>query len=286
MTTGGVTRYVRFTQGGRTSYGIREGATIRELEGDLFANPRPTGRTASVSAVKLEVPVDPLRVKKVIGVAGNWNMPDRPPRVPGAHPRVFAKFATGLVPHEAEVEQPPECKQLHHQAELVVVIGRQGRYISREEANDYIFGVTVGNDVSDETYYGEPDGVKNPGRIISKACDTWAPLGTDIVAGLDYHDLGIEARLDGEVVSKGRTSEMLYGVEKVVSAMSHYLTLMPGDLFYMGSPPWYPGKRDMFAGQTIECEIEGIGVLRNKIVAMQNVIPDPWWKKEEAKVTA
>jgi len=270
----GTTRYVRYLHDGVTSYGIREGDTIRRLDGDLFANPRPTGETAPVAAVRLDVPIDPKRVQKVIGVASNFNMADRPPRKV-VHTRLFAKLPCNLVAHEADVELPPDCQHLHHEGELVVVIGKKGRFIPMEDVRSHVFGVTVGNDVSDETWYGERNGVEEPSRLISKACDTWSPLGPEIVAGLDYGDLNIQVRLDGEVVSEGRTSEMIDSVEKVVSYLSAYVTLVPGDLIYMGCPPWAPGKREMQVGQTIEVEIESIGTLRNHIVAMKGGLPLP-----------
>src|SRR3989304_1869535 len=120
----GTTRYVRYVHRGATSYGIREGDTIRRLDGDLFANP-----------------------------------------------------PCNLVAHEADVELPPDCQHLHHEGELVVVIGKKGRFIPPDDVRSYVFGVTVGNDVSDETWPGEGTGVEEPSRLISKACATWSPLG-------------------------------------------------------------------------------------------------------------
>jgi 2-keto-4-pentenoate hydratase/2-oxohepta-3-ene-1,7-dioic acid hydratase in catechol pathway len=193
---------------------------------------------------------------------------------------MFAKYAINLCTHDDEVEIPPECSQLHHESELVVVMGKQARFISEAEAPDYIFGVAVGNDVSDETWYGERNGVAEPSRLISKACNTWSPLGLEIVNGLDYNDLNVIARLDGEVVAEGRTRDMTNGVDYVVSYLSQYMTLWPGDLIYMGTPPWVPGKREMYAGQTIECELEQVGTVRNKIVAQKGGIANPWWLEE------
>lgn len=267
LATENTTRYVRYSRAGQTSYGILEGQTVRRLDGDLFKE-RLTEETLPLASVKLEVPVDPDRVQKVFGVGGNFPFPGRPPRL-SVHPRLFAKFACNLVPNGADIEMPPECAYLHHQGELVVVIGRQGRYIPRERVGEYVFGVSAGNDVSNESWYGEPKGLEEPSRLISKACDTWAPLGPAIVRGLDYRDLRIQVRLDGEVVADGRTSEMIDSVERIVAYASVYMTLMPGDLIYMGSPPWLPDRREMYVGQTCEVEIEGIGLLRNRVVAMK-----------------
>ena len=91
MTTKSITRYVRYSASGATSYGILEGDTIRQLQGDLFSNPRPTGRTVRLSDARLLVPLDPSSVGKVIGVPGNYNRPDEPPRTV-IHPRWFASL--------------------------------------------------------------------------------------------------------------------------------------------------------------------------------------------------
>jgi len=273
------TRYVRYTAAGETSQGILEGETIRQLSGDLFDNPQPTGKTVALADAKLLVPLDPYKVSKVIGVTTNFQPVDGPPRVV-PHPGLFAKYAIGLCTHDDEVEIPPENKQLHHEGEMVVVIARHARFVTEAEAPDYVFGVAVGNDVSDESLYGERNGVAEPSRLPSKATNTWSPLGQQIVTGLNYNDLNIEVRLDGEKVAEGRTSTMINSVAYIVSYLSQYMTLWPGDLIYMGTPPFVPGKREMHAGQTIEVEIEQIGLLRNKIVAQKGGIANPWWEAE------
>src|SRR3972149_3512505 len=249
MTADGVRRYVRFTADSRTAYGLRDGDSIRELEGDLFESPRPTGRVFKASEVRLGVPVDPNRVSKIIGVTGNFARPGQARRqMP--HPRLFAKFASGLVPDGADVEVMPECHHIHHEGELVAVIGKKGRFVSVADAPGCVFGVAVGN-------------------------DTWAPIGTDIVVGLDYNDLQMEIRQNGQVAARARTSEMLSSVAEVVSYMSAYMTLWPGDLIYMGTLNPNPDLREMKVGDVCEVEIEGIGVLRNRVVAMKGGLPLP-----------
>ncbi len=274
MTTDAVRRYVRFTHGSRTAYGLRESDSVRELEGDLFEDPRPTDRLYPLSQVQLGVPIDPRRVSKVIGVTGNFPRPGQPPRKVH-HPRLFAKFASGLVPHEADVEVMPECHHIHHEGELVVVIGKQGRFVSIADASGHVFGVAVGNDVADGTWYSETDGLEAPSRLLAKGNDTWGPIGTDIVTGLDYNDLALEIRQNGQVASRVRTSEMLSSVAEVVSYLSTYMMLMPGDLIYMGTPNPNPDLREMKVGDVVEVEIEGIGVLRNRVVAMRGGLPLP-----------
>jgi len=281
MTTSGpITRYVRYTDASGTFYGTVDGDTIRQLDGDLFANPRPTGKTVRVADVKLEVPVDPMKVQKVIGLTSQFSRDGTPHS--NKHLRLFAKLPTSLIAHGEDIEVPPECHHIHHEDELVVVIGKSGRYISEEDAPGHVFGVTVGNEVADGTWYSETDGANAPARLLAKSPDTWGPVYHTIVQGIDYNDLAIEARLDGHVAVQARTSQFNNTVAQTIAYLSHYMTLEPGDLIFMGNPNQVPEYREMEVGQTIEVEIEGIGVLRNRVVAMKGGIAGPWWLKEVA----
>ncbi|MGH7569102.1 MAG: fumarylacetoacetate hydrolase family protein, partial [Gemmatimonadales bacterium] len=268
------TRYVRYEQGGRAAYGILEGETIREVTGDPFQSPRPTGRTARAAQVRLLAPLDPLRVGKVLGIAINTRRPGREQPVP--HPRYFAKMPTSLVGPEAEVEHPPEATNLDWEGELVLVIGKRARHVSVEDAPRYIFGVAVGNDFSENTWYGERQGVNEPTRLISKAMDTWAALGPAIVTGVDYSDLRVDIRVNGETVASGRTSQLLNNPAQLVSYISRYLTLLPGDLIYTGTYPTIQGKDNTVKpGDVVDVEIEQLGTLRSRIVAMKSPLPPP-----------
>ena len=272
MTTEAITRYVRYALGDETSWGILEGDTIRQLDGYLFDNPTPTGRSVSLADVKLLLPLDASRVSKVIGVAAAYDLPGHKRVVP--HPHWFSKLPTALNAHDADVELPEEATNFNFEGELVLIIGRQGRHIPVEAAADYVFGVTVGNDWSENTWFWEQQGIQEPSRFIAKSCDTWACLGTTIVRGLDYYDLGIEIRLNGELVAKGRTTEMTNTPARLVAYVSRFVTLMPGDVIYTGTvaPTSFPGvRREMQPGDVVEVEIEQVGLLRNRVVPMK-----PW----------
>jgi len=260
--------YVRYQHGEQISYGILNGQTIRELSADPFSSPRATGRTARLTDVKLLSPIDPARGGKVLGVAINTRRPGREAPVP--HPRWFAKLATSLVGTEGDVEHPPEASNFDWEGELVLVIGRRARHVSVEEAPRYIFGVTVGNDFSENTWYGERAGVNEPSRLISKATDTWAALGPAIVTGLDYGDLRVVIRVNGDTVATGRTSQLLNNPAQLVSNLSRFVTLLPGDLIYTGTYPTLTGKDNtVHPGDVVEVEIEQLGLLRNRIVPMR-----------------
>jgi 2-keto-4-pentenoate hydratase/2-oxohepta-3-ene-1,7-dioic acid hydratase in catechol pathway len=268
----GVTRYVRYRLGDSVSFGVLDGETIRQLRGDLFANPTPTGRTVRLADVKLLAPVDPERVSKVLGVAVNSRRPGREQALP--HPRWFAKLPTSLNDPEGDIELPPEAANLNYEGELVVVIGKRGRHIPVERALDYVFGYTVGNDVSENTWYGERQGTDEPTRLISKAADTWATLGPVLVRGLEYRGLRVMTRLNGDVVNEGSTSDLVNDVPNLISNISRYVTLLPGDVLYTGTYRYLPdARRAIQPGDVIEVEIERIGRLRNRVVAMR--VPAP-----------
>jgi 2-keto-4-pentenoate hydratase/2-oxohepta-3-ene-1,7-dioic acid hydratase in catechol pathway len=270
----GLTRYVRYQDGSEVSCGILEGDIIRQLDGYLFDNPQPTGASVPTGSVQLLVPLDPRRTTKVLGVAGNY-LPEGQERTT-PHPRWFAKLPSALNAHEGEVGLPPHATNFNFEGELVLIVGKQGRYIPVEEASSYIFGVTVGNDWSENTWYFERHGVDEPARLLAKSMDGWACLYTTIVTRLDLSDLEIEIRVNGDIVSRGRTSRLLSSPAGLIAYASQYVTLMPGDVIYTGTPTLLPEKtRIVKDGDVVEVEIPPIGVLRNRVVALPHGVFPP-----------
>jgi len=204
----GVTRYVRFTDNMGTHSGILEGDSIRVLDGDpVFEDGvSPTGRTVELSDVVLEIPMNPERVPNVMGVAGNSNNPNGSP-VAVNHPRWFGKANTSLAKNGAPVEVPFGATNFNFEGELGLIIGREGRHIPESEAMDYLFGVTVGNDWSENDWCGERRGIEEPTHVFCKAGDTFATLGDAVVTGLDLGDLQITVRLDGVVAAQGTSAD-------------------------------------------------------------------------------
>ena len=142
MTQDGITKYVRYAHDGGASYGILDGDTIHELDGNLFESPSRTGNTTSLSDVELLAPVEP---SNVIAVGLNYasHIGNRPaPEYPG----LFAKFPTSIVGPGADIVIPADAENVHYEGELVIVIGKQAKNVSIEDAPGYIFGVTAGND--------------------------------------------------------------------------------------------------------------------------------------------
>ena len=250
-----VTKYVRYSAGGKTANGILDGDVVRELSGSLFESPRPTGKTVRLSEVTLLAPVVP---SKVIAVGLNYK--SHIGESPAAkYPGLFAKMPTSIVGPEASIVIPSGAANVHFEGELVVIIGRRAKGVSVADAPRYIFGVTAGNDVSERDWQRA-----DLQWFRAKAADTFGPLGPVIVTGINFGDLLLQTRLNGEIVQSQRTKDLIFDVPTIVSYISQFMTLEPGDVIYTGTPG---STKAMKAGDVVEIEIEGIGVLRNRVVA-------------------
>ncbi len=251
-----MTHFIRYRSGASACYGILEGDTVREIRGDLFGGYTETVAALNLSDVALLHPCQP---GKIICVGLNYrsHVGSRP--VP-EHPEIFFKPVSSLQDPEGPIVTPRDSTDMHYEGELVVVIGRQVKNASVEQARDAIFGVTCGNDVSERNWQHGP--AKDMQWWRAKGCDTFAPLGPAIVTGLDYDTLLLRTRLNGEVVQKQYTSDLIFDCPTIVSYITRWITLMPGDIIYTGTPG---ATRKMSPGDVVEVEIEGIGVLRNPV---------------------
>ena len=255
MTQTGVTKYVRYATGAQIHYGILQGDTIAELTGDLFANPKPTGRTVKLADVKLVAPCTP---SKVIAVGLNYQT-HLGQRAAATYPGLFAKLPTTIIGPEEAIVFPPDAKNVHFEGEMVVVIGKRAHDVPEADAKQYVFGVTAGNDVSERDWQKA-----DLQWFRAKGADTFGPLGPVITTGLNYDDLLVQTRLNGEVKQRQRTTDLIFSVAAIVSYVSRYVTLMPGDVIYTGTPGTTSAMKP---GDVVEVEVEGVGVLRNRVTA-------------------
>lgn len=250
-----VTRYLRYAYQGRTAYGMLEGETIRELSGSPLGAARPTGATVRLADVRILAPVEP---SKVIAVGLNYrsHLGERP--VP-AYPGLFAKLPTSIVGPGDGIVMPPDATDLHYEGEMVIVIGKQAHNVPEASALEYVFGVTAGNDVSERGWQ------RNDLQWFrAKASDSFGPIGPVIARGLNYDNLLVQTRVNGEARQSERTSDLIFNVPVIVSYVSRYVTLLPGDLIFTGTPQ---STKPMKPGDVVEVEVEGVGVLRNTVVA-------------------
>lgn len=186
-------------------------------------------------------------------------------------PIVFSKFSTAIVGPEDPVVLPKVAHEVDYEAEMVIVIGKQGKNIPKATAFQHVAGYVVGNDVSARDWQkGRPGGQ----WLLGKTPDTFAPIGPWMVTADevgDPHDLRIQLRLNGQTLQDSRTKELIFGVDHLVSHISQLVTLHPGDLIFTGTPPGVGAARKppvfLKSGDVMEVEIEHLGILRNPVVA-------------------
>ena len=247
-------RYVRYAHPNGISYGVQQDDVIEELSAAPYAGGEPTGATHRLADVQLLAPAEP---SKVIAVGYNYHS-HRGDRELPPHPPIFLKLPTTIVGPGADIQYPAGATDLHYEAELVVVMGKRASQVSAEDAGDYIFGVTAGNDVSERAWQAN-----DLQWFRAKASDTFGPLGPAIVTGLDYKDLLVQSRLNGEVMQSQRSRDHIHDIDAIVSHISQTVTLLPGDVIYTGTPGTTSAMKP---GDIIEIEVEGVGTLRNQVV--------------------
>jgi 2-keto-4-pentenoate hydratase/2-oxohepta-3-ene-1,7-dioic acid hydratase in catechol pathway len=185
-------------------------------------------------------------------------------------PVLFSKFSTALIGPDAPIVLPPFSQEVDYEAELVLVIGRGGRNIPREAGRSHLAGYMVGHDVSARDWQLKKDGKQ---WLAGKTFDTFAPTGPWLVTADEVHDpqaLGIRLRLNGQTMQDSNTRQMIFPAEELVAYISQVVTLQPGDLIFTGTPPGVGIARKppvwLKAGDVVEVEIDGLGVLRNPVV--------------------
>jgi 2-keto-4-pentenoate hydratase/2-oxohepta-3-ene-1,7-dioic acid hydratase in catechol pathway len=251
-------RLVRFAStSNRPAYGLLHDNLVYSLDGDPFAAIRPGHPVGPPDAVTL---LAPCRPTKIIAIGRNYHehAAEHGAQVP-PEPLIFLKPPSSVVGPTAPIILPSQSKSVDHEAELVAVIGRQGRRIDRESAHEYILGFTCGNDVTARDLQSV-DGQ----WARSKGFDTFCPLGPWIETELDPASLDVVARVNGEMRQHGNTRDMVYDLPMLISYVSGVMTLEPGDVILTGTPA---GVGPLLPGDVVEVEVEGIGILRNPVVA-------------------
>jgi 2-keto-4-pentenoate hydratase/2-oxohepta-3-ene-1,7-dioic acid hydratase in catechol pathway len=185
---------------------------------------------------------------------------------PPEKPLVFTKFTTAVIGDGDEIRIPRAItERVDWEVELAVVIDRDAKDVAEADALSYVRGYTVANDVSArDVQFADGQWVR------AKSLDTFCPLGSELVQVEDPQNLKLVTRVNGEVMQDSNTSEMIFGVAELISFCSHSFTLEAGDVILTGTP-WGCGefmepKRSLKQGDVVECEIEGVGVLRNPVV--------------------
>jgi 2-keto-4-pentenoate hydratase/2-oxohepta-3-ene-1,7-dioic acid hydratase in catechol pathway len=258
-------KIVRFEYQGQVQRGILEGGDIAVTTGccDLT----PSGQSVPLADVNLLAPVCPPNVL-ALGLNYRRHAAEAQMKVP-ERPLLFIKANTSVIGPDAPILLPAIAPdEVDYEAELCLVIGKTAKNVSEDDALDYVLGYTCGNDVSARDCQLRLDGQWARG----KSFDTFCPLGpwieTDIA---DPDNLAIRSRLNGVVMQESNTGDQIFNCRHLISFLSHNLTLMPGTVIMTGTPEGVGMGRKppvwMKTGDVIEVEIDGIGTLRNEVIA-------------------
>ena len=247
--------YVRYEKNNEVRYGWLDGARVGAVTGDVFGSFKRESLVADLHEVKLLPPVVP---SKIIAVGQNYEAhaveqglgrPDIPP--------LFLKPPSAVIGHGGEIVVPPQSTQVEHEAELAVIMGRRARWVSVEDALKFVWGYTCANDVTARDIER-----RDAQMTRGKGFDTFCPLGPCISTDVDPADVVITCSVNGQLRQMSSTREMTFSVPQLIAFITSVMTLEPGDVILTGTPA---GVGPLVAGDQVDVEIEGIGVLSNKV---------------------
>ena len=231
-------------------------AELELLDAAPWEQVRPTGERVPAADARW---LTPTAATKVVAIGQNYrkHAEEMGKPVP-AEPLIFLKPSTALNPHGAPIVLPPASQDVQHEAELALVIGATLKGATEAEARAGIFAVSCFNDVTARDIQR-----REVQHTRAKSYDTFACYGPWMVRGAPYEDLRIACRVNGAVRQDSRTSDMVHSPAKLVAFISQVMTLLPGDVVSTGTPS---GVGRLVAGDVVEIELEGVGVLRNPVV--------------------
>jgi 2-keto-4-pentenoate hydratase/2-oxohepta-3-ene-1,7-dioic acid hydratase in catechol pathway len=249
-------RTCRFRSGGRERFGVVEGERVRPLTAEPWAGGLPQGPDLALAEVTLLAPVTP---SKVVCVGRNYRAHARElgHEVP-KEPLLFIKPSTAVVGPGEAIRLPEASKEVHHEAELAVVMGRTlTRAITATEAREAVFGFTCLDDVTAR------DIQRAEGHFTrAKSFDTFCPVGPVVETDLDPQECVVTCRVNGEQRQRGFARDMVFDPFLLVAFVSQVMTLLPGDVVSTGTPE---GVGPIRRGDWVEVEVSGIGLLRNPV---------------------
>ena len=255
-----MSQWLRFVKDNEIGFGQLIDDVVHVYTGDLFDNPKLTGNRFNLEEIELLIPVE---AKNFLGLWNNfysraeeqgWEIPPEP--------LYFSKLVSSYSAANKVIVRPTNYDgPVYFEAELGIVVGKVTNQVSEAQAKDHIFGYTCVNDVTaleillrDKSF---------PQWVRSKGFDTFCPFGPVITTDVNLDDVIIRAVLDQEIKQEYRVNDMVFPPYKLLSLLSHYMTLLPGDIIACDTAS---GSGPMLNGQTIEINIEGVGRLSNKML--------------------
>jgi len=255
---------VRFKANNGSRYGILEGETIRALKLSPFEkgfsvnDPVFDISTYDLSATELLAPCQP---SKYVGVGLNYPEAAKELGMPlPESPLLFLRPSTSVIGPGAEVVFASGQVTIIYEGELAVVIGKEAKNVPEENALDYVLGCTCANDVTDLGKF-KPNMLN---LVAMKASDTFGPIGPCVDTQVDPAKARVRSWVNGALRQEGNTRELIFGVKFLVSYLSSFMTLLPGDVISTGTPP---GAAPVKPGDVVRVEVEGVGILENRMVA-------------------
>jgi 2-keto-4-pentenoate hydratase/2-oxohepta-3-ene-1,7-dioic acid hydratase in catechol pathway len=234
---------------------------LKDISGDMFGEWEFTGNVFSEEEVTFEAPLNP---NQIIGIGANYvrGPKDLPETLPDL-PVFFFKPVSSVIGPDASIVIPNGIEEVKFESELAVVIGKEMKDVPEADVSKYIFGYTVGNDVTAPQYFHE-DGH----WTVGKSFDTFTPLGPVIETDLNPDKICVESYLNETKKQDSSTRLMIISIHKMISYLSGVMTLSPGDVILTGSPV---GAEFLKESDTIECKINEIGALRNTVMTLEKV---------------
>lgn len=247
-------KFTRFQVDSTIYTGVIIEGVVKAITGDIFGDWKYTGSEFLENEVKLLAPIEP---NQIIGIGANYvsKVEDLPSEQPDI-PVFFFKPTSSVIGTEESIVIPEGIDQVKFEAELAIIIGKEAKSIPEAEVLNYVFGYTVANDVTAPQYFHQ-DGH----WTIGKSFDTFTPLGPVIETELNPFRVHVEASLNNIEKQNSPTELMIIPIRKMISYLTTIMTLKPGDVILTGSPV---GAEFVREGDVIECEIKGIGRLRNR----------------------
>lgn len=230
---------------------------VGPVHGNIFKEYQRGEATQPLATARLNAPLKP---GKIIGVGRNYvaHAQEHGNEVPEI-PLLFFKPPSAVIGSGEAIVLPPQSRQVEYEAELAVVIGRPGRWINPEDAFEHVFGYTIANDVTARDLQ-RSDSQWTRG----KGFDTFLPLGPWIETSFDPADALITCHVNGEIRQMGSTRDMVFTIRQLIAFISSVMTLETGDLILTGTPA---GVGPLVPGDVVEASIDGIGTLKNPVVA-------------------
>ncbi|HET6872239.1 MAG TPA: fumarylacetoacetate hydrolase family protein [Sporolactobacillaceae bacterium] len=252
-------KYCRFRVNQEVKYGMLDADRVIELTGHFIdSGSAPTDRLHNLDEVELLAPVEP---KQLVAIGLNYldHAKEQNKELP-EEPMMFMLSPSAIIGPNETIVLAREGHRIDYEAELAVIIGKEAYRVTEEDAFDYIFGYTIGNDVSDRNLQNF-----DKQYTRAKSFSTYKPMGPFVETNLDPKAVSIQLRQNGELKQDGNTRDLIHSIPKIMAAVTEVMTLYPGDVLLTGTPA---GVGPLAAGDELEITIEGIGTLKNTVQSL------------------